>query len=147
MVWTLEVPKIKSQKSAFLWCLGHTQCATSDPNEVSSSVSFVQSTCFLTCESAKQSRLLIFRFFLFTGLPAFAMPSSEVALELAQFGLKPQRSLIIITVLLAVTTIAVLLRFYVRIVMLKKFDLSDWLLLGALVCHSAQLLRMSPDKN
>lgn len=79
-------------------------------------------------------------------LPAIAMPSSEVALELAHFNLKPDHSLIVITIFLAFTTVSVLLRFYVRAVMLRKWDLSDWLLLGALVSHPLPMMHTSKDR-
>lgn len=49
----------------------------------------------------------------------------------------------VITVCSFVVTVVVCLRFYVRLVIVRKFGADDWVLATALVCFLRPLLRLS----
>jgi hypothetical protein len=57
------------------------------------------------------------------------------------------RTVAVLTVCSFVVTVVVCLRFYVRLVIVRKFGADDWVLAAALVCFLRPLLSYSPDNH
>ena len=67
--------------------------------------------------------------------------AATAVIEIAQYRLHPREFVAVPATFIALATVAVSLRVYVRAAMLKTFGVDDWLLLLAFVslsCHNSE---------